>query len=77
MVEAKQGRRWLLDREVEEATGGRISKSRLRKDRIGEQLFPFHRVGRSVYYSLAEIEAVIERNKFGGEEAGGAKRLAI
>ena len=35
-------KRWLLDYEIEQATSGRLTKSRLRKDRIGKQLIPFH-----------------------------------
>ena len=63
-------REWLLeslDREVEEETGGRISKERLRKDRYGAQIFPFHKLGRSIYYDLTEIESVIENSRFGGK----------
>lgn len=57
---------WLLDREVEAATLGRISASRLRKDRLGAQLFPFHRIGRSCYYDLSEINELIAGSRFGG-----------
>lgn len=60
-------KRWLLDREVEDETGGRISKERLRKDRYGAQIFPFHKLGRSIFYDLAEIESVIEKSRFGGK----------
>lgn len=60
-------KRWFIDREVEEETGGRITKQRLRKDRYGAQIFPFHKVGRSIYYDLAEIDAVIENSRFGGK----------
>jgi len=63
----KQRKRWLLDREVETETEGRLTASRLQKDRIGPQIFPFHRVGRSVFYDLAEIDAVIEAARFGGK----------
>lgn len=73
---AKQGeeKRWLLDREIEEKTEGRISASRLRKVRLAAQLFPFHRIGRSVYYDLGEINAVIEGSRFGGNASKAAKR---
>lgn len=67
---AKQGeKRWLLDREIEEQTEGRITASRLRKDRLNKQYFPFHRIGRSVYYDLAEINTIIEGARFGGKAA--------
>lgn len=69
MAPHPQHPRWLLDREVEEATCGRITASRLRKDRLTRQLFPFHRVGRNVYYDLAEIDAIIEAARFGGKAA--------
>lgn len=59
-------KRWLLDREIEQHTEGRITASRLRKDRLNRQHFPFHRIGRSVYYDLSEINAVIENSRFGG-----------
>ena len=63
-------KRWKLDYEVEEATDGRITASRLRKDRIKHQLFPFHRVGRNCFYDLAEIDALIEASRFGGNVSG-------
>jgi hypothetical protein len=66
-------KRWLLDREIEVALGGSITASRLRKDRLGKQLFPFHRVGRSVYYDLAEVESVIEAAASGGLTASDPK----
>jgi hypothetical protein len=65
----KQQTEWLLDYQVEERTGGRISASRLRKDRVGKQLFPFHRVGASCFYSLDEINDVIARARVGGKAA--------
>jgi hypothetical protein len=49
--------------------GGRISKSWLRKDRVGKQIFPFYRVGRLCFYDLDEIEAVFQKNRFGGKAA--------
>jgi hypothetical protein len=58
--------RWKLDYEVEEATDGRLTAARLRKDRRQKQLIPFHRLGRTVYYDLAEIDAAIEACRFGG-----------
>jgi hypothetical protein len=66
-------KRWLLDREIEVALGGSITASRLRKDRLGKKLFPFHRVGRSVYYDLAEVESVIEAAASGGLTASDPK----
>ena len=60
-------KRWYLDREIEDVTGGTISKERLRKDRYGAQIFPFHKVGRSIYYDLVEVESVIENSRFGGK----------
>ena len=66
-----QKKQWLLDREVEAETQGRISASRLRKDRLGAQLFPFHRVGRSCYYDLREINEVIAGSRFGGRAQRG------
>lgn len=71
MTVVSGARRWLLDREVELATGGRITTARLRKDRAGGQIFPFHRVGRSVYYDLAEINEVIEAARCGGKKQRG------
>jgi hypothetical protein len=72
----QSNKRWLLDREIEEITEGRISASRLRKDRLAAQLFPFHRIGRSVYYDIAEINAVIEGSRFGGNFGSTNKRKA-
>lgn len=65
----EQPKRWLLDYEVEAATEKRISASWLRKDRVGPQIFPFHRVGRQCFYDLAEINGVIERSRVGGKAA--------
>ena len=59
--------RWLLDYQVEEKTGGRITASRLRKDRTAKQLFPFHKIGRNCYYDLTEIDARIEKARVGGK----------
>jgi hypothetical protein len=59
----------LRDHEFEHATDGRISKSWLRKDRVGKQIFPFYRVGRLCFYDLDEIEAVFQKNRFGGKAA--------
>jgi hypothetical protein len=69
-------KRWLLDREIESATGRRITASRLRKDRLGKQIFPFHRVGRSVYYDIREIEAVIEGARVGGRAQSQRRKQA-
>ena len=60
-------RRWKFDYEVEQATGGAITAKRLRMDRLGDQIFPFHRVGRSCWYDLDEVNATIEKAKFGGK----------
>jgi len=43
-----------------------VLTGRLRKDRIKNQIFPFHRVGRNCFYDLAEIDAAIEASRFGG-----------
>ncbi len=64
------GKRWLTDAEVEEATGGAITRRRLQKDRITAQVFPFRRIGKLCFYSLVEVEAVIERARFGGKQQG-------
>ena len=65
---AKQSeKQWLLDREIEEITEGRISKSRLRKDRLAAQIFPFHRIGKSCFYDIDEINELIEASRFGGK----------
>jgi hypothetical protein len=69
MAKQQTEKRWLLDYEVEKATNKRISASWLRKDRLGDQFFPFHRVGRLCFYDLAEINAVIERSRHGGKAA--------
>jgi len=66
-MDTPRSKPFLLDHEVETATQKFITASRLQKDRIGQQIFPFHRVGRNCYYKLEEIYAVIERNKFGGK----------
>jgi len=66
-VATKTEKRWQLDYEIEQHTEGRITASRLRKDRLKNQLFPFHRIGRSVYYDITEINAVIEGSRFGGD----------
>ena len=62
-------KRWLRDHEVEKQTDGVVKAQTLRKDRLGAQHYPFHRVGRSVFYDLAEINAVIEKSRFGGKVA--------
>lgn len=63
------GRRWLFDYEVEAATGGAITAKRLRMDRLGDQIFPFYRVGRNCLYDLPEIDATIEKHRQGGKAA--------
>ena len=67
----KQGgphkQRWLRDYEVERATNGRVRANSLRKDRLTKQMYPYHRLGRLFLYSLEEIDAVIEANRFGGK----------
>ena len=63
-----KGKRWRLDYEVEEETGGAVKAQRLRKDRREQQVFPFHKVGRSVLYDLDEINAVIEASRYGGKK---------
>lgn len=65
-MENKQSR-WLRDYEIEAASGGRFKKHMLRKDRLENQRFPFHRIGRSVYYDLTELDATIEEARFGGK----------
>lgn len=74
-MEEQSDKRWQLDYEIEKHTAGRITASRLRKDRLSKKLFPFHRIGRSVYYDLAEINAVIEGSRYGGNVTP-AKRAA-
>ncbi|MDP1672348.1 MAG: hypothetical protein Q8L65_04415 [Burkholderiales bacterium] len=69
MQTTQDSNRWILDYEVEQATGGRITASRLRHDRVKQQIFPFHRVGRSVFYDMAEINALIEASRYGGKAA--------
>jgi hypothetical protein len=66
MSERKQ-KRWVRDYEVEAATGGVLTKSRLQKDRLGKQLFPFHRVGRDCFYDLDEVNEVIVASRCGGK----------
>lgn len=65
-MENKQSR-WLRDYEVEAASNGRFKKSTLRKDRLGDQIFPFHRVKRNVYYDLDELDATVAKSRFGGK----------
>lgn len=62
-------KRWLLDYEVEEASDRVFKFSTLRKDRLGPQLFPFHRVGKTVLYDLDELNATVESARFGGHVA--------
>jgi hypothetical protein len=53
---------------VEELTG--FSRRTLQKDRLlGRPRFPWYRVGGKVIYDLAEIEAIIRRNRRGGDAA--------
>lgn len=59
--------RWLRDHEIEIASGGRFKKHTLRKDRLEEQRYPFHRIGRAVFYSLEELDATVEEARFGGK----------
>lgn len=66
-MEIKKARRWLRDYEVEIESNGRFKKSTLQKDRLEQQRYPFHRVGRSIYYDLAELDATVEGARFGGK----------
>lgn len=66
---AEKQARWLRDYEVEQRSGGRITASWLRKDRVGKQIFPYHRVGRLCLYDMPEVDAVIEKSRFGGKAA--------
>ena len=59
--------RWLKDYEVEKESAGVITARRLQKDRTGHQFFPVHKIGRSCYYDLAEINATIEKSRVGGK----------
>jgi hypothetical protein len=71
---SEKQKRWLRDYEVETASVGRFKKSTLRKDRIGAQLYPFHRIGKkTVLYDLAELDATVESARFGGHVAGKTK----
>jgi len=76
MAEEKLGR-WLRDYEVEIASGGRFKKSTLRKDRITAQFFPFHRVGKTVLYDLAELDATVERARFGGKAGSNSRAKQV
>jgi hypothetical protein len=69
-VATQRKKRWYLDHEIEQETEGRISASRLRKDRLAAQIFPFHRIGKSCFYDLDEINELIEKSRFGGNVAG-------
>ena len=68
-VKRRVQKRWLRDYEVEDETDGALSASFLRKDRLGRQLIPFHRIGKSVFYDLDEVNAAIEKSRFGGRAA--------
>jgi hypothetical protein len=53
---------------VEELTG--FSRRTLQKDRqLGRPRFPWYKTGRKVIYDLAEVEAIIRRNRRGGDAA--------
>lgn len=56
-----RAKRWMRDLEIERESGGVFRASTLRKDRLGPQRYPFHRVGKSVYYDLAELHAIVEQ----------------
>lgn len=60
-------KKFLLDREVEAATNGRLSVSRLRKDRLGARIFPYYKVGKSCFYTLEDIESAILKHRQGGD----------
>jgi hypothetical protein len=65
-MENRQQKRWSREREISQKTG--IPVSTLQKDRVTEQRFPFHKVGRAVYYDLNEVNAAIEAARFGGKQ---------
>jgi hypothetical protein len=70
----QNGKRWLKDFEVEQATGGAITAVFLRKDRAGLQVIPFHRIGaKMVRYDLDEIHRAIEAARVGGVKQKPAK----
>lgn len=71
---SEKQKRWLRDYEVEAVSAGRFKSSTLRKDRIGAQLYPFHKIGKTVLYDMAELDATVENSRFGGH--GGAKTKA-
>jgi hypothetical protein len=56
---------------------GRLTASRLRKDRTGKQLIPFHRLGRSVLYDLDEVNRTIENSRFGGDTRNTASDKSV
>jgi hypothetical protein len=66
--ETNTARRWLRDYEVQQLRP-EFTASRLRKDRLGPQLFPFHRIGRDCWYDLPEMDATVAAAKFGGKAA--------
>lgn len=67
MTANKSAKRWLSDVELVDSLGGALSVAFLRKDRIGAQRIPFHRIGKLARYDLDEVNAAIERSKFGGK----------
>lgn len=69
MKKQKPEKRWLSDVELAAALGHTISVSFLRKDRVGEQRIPFHKIGRLTRYDQAEVNGVIEQSRFGGKAA--------
>jgi excisionase family DNA binding protein len=52
---------WLTEKEVASRTS--LSLSKLRQDRHKCRGIPYSKVGRSVRYSLADVEAFMESNK--------------
>ena len=58
---------WLRDYQVIEQRP-ELSVERLRKDRVGAQIFPFHRVGRDCFYTIAGVDGAIAATKVGGKQ---------
>jgi hypothetical protein len=57
------------DYEIEQQTGGMVSASFLRKDRLTRRVIPFYRLPTGRYgYDLAEVLAVCLGNHSGGQK---------
>ena len=74
----KANRQFVIDRELVEILGNipGVGVPFLRADRVGKQLIPFHRVGRSCLYDPTEAIDAIRALRVGGKRPAPTKAAA-